>query len=147
MKNFKNVLIIAALFAIGSVAAKRTGAQPGYTGGTQPVITPGRTPGKQLPSTPSKPSQGIYADIMDQISDSTMSLVDANNRATDAIINKINNANLTIDLKRDLVAIAEEMQNGLTRNCGNNKQKISSLKSRLKELPDRPLRMNDLFSE
>jgi hypothetical protein len=52
MKSFKSLLVIVALFAIGSVSAKRTA---GYTGGAtpaKPVVTPTVRPSKPLPAVP-----------------------------------------------------------------------------------------------
>lgn len=136
MKFFKSTLVIVALFAIGSVSARvsssRTGAKPATP--TKPSIPITPTPAPEE-------SKGIYVEIMNQIADATKSIGDANTSAVNNIKDKISQAAyLPNNLKLELIELARNMQDALSRNTEMNTESLDDLTVRLfpKPLPKLP---------
>jgi len=123
MKFLKSTIAMVALCAIASVNAKQMGRTTAPVKKITPEIIEASSP-KPLP-TPTPTTKHIEKKLAAQV-DKMNSLLEMNNNATQAFINIMQESNLPSNVKNDYLNFAKQVQESLTINSMNNKNKMAT---------------------
>jgi hypothetical protein len=124
MKFLNSSVAILALLAIGSVNAKQMGAKTAAPAKKiTPAVVEASSP-KPLP-TPTPTVRHIEKRLAAQI-DKMNSLLEMNNNATQSFISIMQESSLPSNVKKDYLNFAKRVQESLTVNSMNNKNKIAT---------------------
>jgi len=122
MKNFKNMLVIVALFAIGSVSAKRMATKT-VTPPTKPVITP--APAQEIvPVSPKPISIKSKNQLLNDLRTMQSSNMTTNNQFTDNFIKSVMSSSMSDEDKMELLESAAIMQQKSAKNNAENYNKL-----------------------